>query len=402
MKVLIVSQYFYPEDFKINELTEELVCRGHNVTVLTGKPNYPKGQYYSGYKFLGVQVEDYKGAKVIRVPLIRRNSGGSLWLIMNYLSFIFFGCLYVLFHKMEFDSIFCFETSPITQAFPAILAKHKSKAKLSMWVQDLWPESVSAASDIKSPTIIGFIDKIVRYIYDKCDILFVQSETFASSIISKGNYADKIVYAPNWAEDIFIDGTLIDVNKYKNLIPEGFVVMFAGNIGEAQDFDSIIKAASITRGYKNIKWVVVGDGRYRSKLDEYVKKEGLSETVFLLGRFPVKEMPSFFVHADVMLMTLKDEYIFSLTLPSKTQAYMAYGKPIATMINGIANEVVSDAKCGLTANAGDYNQLAQNIINLSMLSKEELLLMGNDAKKYYHLHFAKNRVVDTIEKYMCV
>lgn len=397
MRVLIVSQYFYPEEFKINDLAEELVKRGHDVTVLTGKPNYPKGEFFDGYSFWGVHKESYKGAKVIRVPLMRRRNGGAKWLILNYFSYVFFGGIYVLTHKMPFDAIFCFETSPITQAYPAIWAKRKSKAKLAMWVQDLWPESVSAASNIKNPKIINLIDNMVKGIYNKCDKLLVQSRAFSESIKTKGDYADKLVYAPNWAEDVFLQDE-IDKKKHADKIPEGFVVMFAGNIGEAQDFDSIIKAASLTKEYPDIKWVIVGDGRYRAKAEEMVNSYGLNDTVSFLGRFPVTEMPNFFVHADAMLMSLKDEYIFSLTIPSKTQAYMANGKPILTMINGVGNDVVNEAKCGLTAIAGYSRKLADNVISMYNLSKEDLVTMGENGREYYLKNFAKGQVVNIIEE----
>lgn len=400
MRVLVISQYFYPEEFKINDLVEELVARGHEVTVLTGKPNYPKGEYYSGYKFLGKNIESYKGATVIRVPLIKRGRAGSINLIFNYLSYVIYAGMYVLSHKMTFNSIFCFETSPITQAFPAIWAKKKSKAKLSMWVQDLWPESVAAASNIKNTFVIKLIDLMVKRIYDKCDILLVQSNAFSTSILEKGDFREKIVYAPNWAEDIFVDTAQIDINKYKDRIPNGFIVMFAGNIGEAQDLDSIIKAAAITSKNSDIHWVIVGDGRYRNKAQELVIEKGLKDTVHFLGRFPVSDMPSFFCHADAMLLTLKDEYIFSLTIPSKTQAYMAFGKPILTMINGIANDVVKESGCGLVAEAGDYLQLASNVNSLYESSKSSRIEMGRSGQSYYLKNFSKSQVINVIENYL--
>ena len=400
MRVLVISQYFYPEDFKINDLVEELVARGHEVTVLTGKPNYPKGEYYSGYKFWGKNIESYKGATVIRVPLIKRGRAGSINLIFNYLSYVIYAGMYVLSHKMTFNSIFCFETSPITQAFPAIWAKKKSKAKLSMWVQDLWPESVAAASNIKNTYVIKLIDLMVKRIYDKCDILFVQSNAFSTSILEKGDFREKIVYAPNWAEDLFVDTAQIDINKYKDRIPNGFIVMFAGNIGEAQDLDSIIKAAAITSKNSDIHWVIVGDGRYRNKAQELVIEKGLKDTVHFLGRFPVSDMPSFFCHADAMLLTLKDEYIFSLTIPSKTQAYMAFGKPILTMINGIANDVVKESGCGLVAEAGDYLQLASNVNSLYESSKSSRIEMGRSGQSYYLKNFSKSQVINVIENYL--
>ncbi len=394
-KILIVTQYFFPEEFKINDLAEELVARGHRVTVLTGKPNYPKGDFFDGYSFSKTIHENYKGADVIRVPVIRRGKGGAIRLILNYMSFVFFASWYVLTHKMKYDSVFCWETSPITQAYPAILAKKKSKCKLSMWIQDLWPESLSAAGGINNKTILGIVNSMVKSIYKKCDVLFVQSEAFKESIVEKGDFADKIFYAPNWAEDLFVN-PVIDEKKYKDLMPDGFKVMFAGNIGEAQDFDSIIKAAELTKEHKDIHWVIVGDGRKRPEVEKWIAEKGLGETVHLLGRFPVTEMPNFFVHADAMLVSLKDDYIFSLTIPSKTQAYMAFGKPILSMINGIGNDIINEIQCGLTANSNDFEGLSNNVLKMSHFDQAVLKEMGEKGRTYYQSNFQKTIVLDTI------
>lgn len=396
MKLLIVSQYFFPEEFKINDLTEELVRKGHEVTVLTGKPNYPKGHFFEGYRFWGIDREEYKGAAVVRVPVIRRGRGGALRLMLNYLSFVFFGRWFVRTHHCNFDSVFVWETSPITQAYPGILASRKSGARLSMWVQDLWPESVSATTSIKSKLLMSWLDRMVTGIYSKCDTIFVQSKAFKDSICSKGDFADKIVYAPNWAEDLF-SYPVIQESKYAGLMPDGFRVMFAGNIGEAQDFDSIIKAAAYTSDYPDIQWVIVGDGRARNRAEESVRAEGLTDNVHFLGRFPAAEMPDFFCHADVMLVSLRDEYIFSLTIPSKVQAYMASGKPILTMLDGEGNRIVEEAGCGITSNAGNAKLLSDNVIRMYKMSENERQLMGERGKDYYHCHFEKEAIISTIE-----
>lgn len=396
MRVLIVSQYFSPEEFKINDLAESLVKRGHSVTVLTGKPNYPKGRFFPGYRFLGIRKEDYKGASVIRIPLIRRGNGSAMRLVANYLSFVFFANLYVWLHKCDYDSVFVWETSPITQAYPGIIAARKAGARLSMWVQDLWPESISATTGVKNRVLLSYLDRIVARIYSRCDTIFVQSKAFNKSICSKGDFADKIVYAPNWAEDLFCDPNITE-SKYAGLMPDGFRVMFAGNLGEAQDFDSVIQAAKLTSQFPYIQWVIVGDGRARTRIEELVVKEDLSATVHFLGRFPASEMPNFFCHADVMLVSLKDEYIFSLTIPSKVQAYMASGKPILTMLNGEGNRIIEEAACGITSNASDARQLAENAIRMYNMSETERRLIGERGKEYYHKHFEQDTVINTIE-----
>ncbi len=397
MNILLVSQYFWPESFRINDLSTSLVERGHDVTVLTGKPNYPQGKIYNGYSFWGYKKEDYNGVKVIRVPLIPRGSSSGLRLAINYFSFVFFACLYILFHRKKYDVSLTFAISPITQVYPALLHKWLCKSKCLLWVQDLWPESVSAAGKMESSTVHKILTKMVKSIYKKVDVICTQSEAFTESIEEKIDDSSKICYIPNWAEDIFLDEALVDGEKYKQLVPKGFIVMFAGNIGESQDFSNIIKAAKITQDYPEIKWVIVGDGRKKIDVEKDVKQNGLLDTFFLLGRYPVEEMPSFFVHADLMLVSLKDEYIFSLTIPSKIQSYMAFGKPIVSMINGIGNDIVKDADCGYFGPACDYEKLADNVIQAYKTSKEDLIKKGLNGKTFYNKAFAKEEILQKLE-----
>lgn len=397
MKILVVCQYFYPEEFKVNELVEGLEKRGNEVTVLTGKPTYPRGKYPKGYKFWGVQEEDYKGAKVIRVPEMTRGKGGMLGIVKSMFSFLFSSTWYAKSHDIETDAILCFQLSPVTMANAALVYKRKTGAKLVHWVQDLWPESVTATTSLKGGFMIKMLDKFVTKVYKQSNVILVQSKAFEKSICSKGSFKEKLIFAPNWAESSFIDAD-ISIDEHFPLQPSKgeFRVMFAGNIGEAQDFENIIKAADLTKDIPQIKWIIVGDGRVRERSEKDVARLGLQETVRFLGRYPVNTMPKFFAMADAMLVTLKDKFIFSLTIPSKTQAYMASGKPILTMINGVGNDVVEDAKCGLTAKAEDYKTLAENVKRMYAMSKAELEEMGKAARSYYDKNFAKDMVIDRV------
>lgn len=400
MNILVVSQYFYPEEFKINDLVTEFVNRGHNVTVLTGKPNYPKGQYFPGYRFSGVDEETYSGAKVIRVPLIKRGKGGSINLVLNYLSYVYYAQKYIHRHTMAFDTIVCFEISPITQAYPALFCKKKYGGKVLLWIQDLWPESVTAAGNVKNKIVLGLLDKMVKHIYKGCDVLLIQSEGFKESILAKGDFAHKLLYVPNWAEDLYLDCSRQNYDKISLLMPDGFRVMFAGNIGAAQNVDAIIRAAAETKHIKEIKWIIVGDGRAREAVERMSAELGLYDTVFFLGRHPMAEMPTFFSFADGMIVSLKDEYIFSLTIPAKTQSYMASSKPIITMLNGEGNRIVDEAECGLIAMAGDYKALSQNVIRLYNMSMDERVKLGENGFRYYQRSFNKKSIVDRIIKSM--
>lgn len=398
MRILIVSQYFWPETFRINDLAKELVERGHDVSVLTGKPNYPQGKIYKGYGFFSHNRDEYFGAKIYRVPLIPRGKGTGLQLVFNYLSYVVSASTFVLFNRKKFDVSLTFAISPITQMYPALLHKKLYGSRAYLWVQDLWPESVAAAGKMDSSAILEGLTKMVRSIYQESDGVLVQSEAFIPSALQKGILPDKIHYIPNWAEDIFTNTVEENSNKYREIIPEGFVVMFAGNMGEAQDFDSIVNAAERTRHIPDIKWVIVGDGRKREWVETEIKKRNLSDTFFLLGRYPLEEMPYFFSLADIMLLTLKDEDIFSLTIPSKVQSYLAFGKPIASMINGIGNKVINDANCGYTANAGNAEKLAENIIKAYNAPKETLVELGSNGRLYYMKEFDKGAIIDKLER----
>lgn len=399
MTILVICQYFYPEEFKVNELVEGLIKRGNEVTVLTGKPTYPRGPYPEGYKFWGVQKEEYKGAKVIRLPELTRGNGGAIGIVKSLFSFLFSSTWYAKHYNIEADVIMCFQLSPVTMANAALIYQKKLSAKLVTWVQDLWPESVTATTPIKGGPVIRLLEKFVTKIYTKSDLILVQSKSFKASVCAKGDFEYKLVFAPNWAEDSFINAD-VSIDEKFPLQPanDEFRVMFAGNIGEAQDFGNIIKAAELTKDISNIKWIIVGDGRAREESEKEVERLGLSGTVKFLGRHPVTTMPKFFAQADAMLVTLKDEFIFSLTIPSKTQAYMASGKPILTMLNGAGSEVVDDAQCGLTSNSGDYVTLAANVKKMYGMSKKEISEMGERAKSYYLKYFEKEMVIDRVNE----
>jgi len=394
MKILIVSQYFWPEEFILNDLAIDLVDRGHDVTVLTGIPNYPKGKFYDGYGFK-FAIENYRGIKIYRVPIIPRGNN-SIMLIINYISFVLTGSFFALFHKKKYDKIFAVIFSPITAVYPAIVYKKRHNTKLYLWVQDLWPESVSAAGKVKSNFIQIFLTKIVENIYKNSDKVLVQSEAFIESIKKKGVTEYQLGYIPNWAEDLFSDTTKTSVRKFQNIIPVGFKIMFAGNLGEAQDFESIIKAAELTKHFPDIIWVIIGEGRKKGWIECEISRLGLQKTVFLLGRYPKEDMPSFFIHADMMLLSLKDEEIFSRTIPAKLQAYMAFGKPIIGILNGTGADIIRRAECGYIANAGDFRKLAENAINAYKEESNILIEMGIKGKKYYIQNFSKKLIIDNL------
>ena len=395
MKILIVSQYFWPEQFKVNDVAFDFAQSGHEVTVLTAKPNYPEGKFFKGYGMFSKKEEYIKGVRIIRTPIFPRKNGKPIFLFLNYLSFIFFSYFTATFRiKGEYDVIFAHLTSPITAALPAIRLKKRYKIPLVLWVLDLWPESVEATTNIKSKFLYRYLNKLVSYIYSKADVILASSRFFIDSIREK--IKDKpidILYFPNWAEDIFTKRG----SKYKDLptFPEGFNIMFAGNIGDAQDFESILKASEMVQN-ERINWLIIGEGRKYDWLKSEISAKNISN-VKLYGRHPLEAMPAFFEKADAMLVSLKDEPIFRLTVPAKIQAYMASGKIILGMINGESSDLINESQSGYSVSAGDFRSLASKAVDLKNMPTSELEAMEENSRNYFEENFNKKRLLTKLE-----
>lgn len=286
------------------------------------------------------------------------------------------------------------EPSPITQGFPAIVVKKIQNIPLHFWVLDLWPESLTSAGGINNKYVLSIFTKMVKYIYNNSDKILVSSKGFAASILAKGDYNDKLVYFPNWAEDSILKG---NSNYPIPDLPKGFKIIFAGNIGVAQDVNSIIKTALILKEKIDIHFVFIGDGRSKVQLEDFVLENDLNQTVHFLGRFPIDAMKTFFNQADVLLVSLKDELIFNVTVPAKLQAYLCTQKPILGMLNGEGAAIINDANCGLSVNAGDSNGLAKKILKLYEMSDEERSILGGNGFKYFEENFTMSKCIDNLE-----
>jgi len=398
LNILIVTPHFYPENFRINDFAVGFQKRGHEITVLTAIPDYPEGKYYDGYGLLKKNREIYNGIKIYRAPLIPRGSGSNMRLALNYISFVIGGIFTSLvMMKNKFDIVFVFETSPITVGIPAIFIKKIKKIPLCFWVLDLWPESVVSAGNLKSSFIPRILNPIVRYIYKHSDRILVSSNGFINSIVDKGVSRGKIEFFPQWAEPIFKP---MKSKKYLLTgVPENsFKIMFAGNIGEAQDFSSILEAARQLRHNQDIQWVVLGGGRREEWVKSKIKEYELENSFHLLGSFPLEKMPELYANADAMLFSLKDEYIFSITIPAKVQSYLACGKPILAMINGEGGKVIVDANAGLVCPAESPKDLAENILKIKKMEVNEISKMGLNARKYYDDNFERSYLFDRAER----
>ena len=399
MKILIITQYFWPENFKINDLAIELVDRGHKVDVLTGIPNYPLGYAYDGYSSFKIKDEEYKGVKIFRTSIITRGKNSRLRLFMNYISFIISGSIKILSLGNKYNSIFIYEPSPLTVALPAILKSKLCKIPSLLWVTDLWPESVTAtikSSKLIKKIIYFVLNPVVGFIYKRVDKILVTSKAFVPYIEMYGIDKNKIDYFPQWAELLFKP---IKTKKYLlGKIPrDSFKIMFAGNIGEAQDFPAILETARLLKDHKHIQWIILGDGRKTKWVKRKINEYGLDDSFHMLGSYPIEKMPEFYANADAMLLSLKDEYIFSITIPAKVQSYLACGKPILAMINGEAADVINMDNAGLTCSAGDSVGLSENILKMSKMSSFDLNQIGENSYNCYKKYFDRKMLFEKAE-----
>lgn len=401
MNILVVTQYFWPENFRINDLVRGLLERGHQVTVLTSIPNYPEGNFFQGYGLFKQWRQDYFGAKVYRVPLIPRGKGGAVRLVLNYASFALSASLFApFFFRKKIDHIFVFAPSPITVAFPALVLQKLKSIPMTIWVQDLWPESLSATGFIKSARLLAVVAWFVRMIYKSCDRILITSKAYASSIEKLGVSLSKIVYFPQSAEELYRPVSSDTETAERKLMPNGFCVMFAGNIGTAQDFPTILAAAEILKSHQDVHWVIVGGGRMKPWVDAEVQKRGLSDTVHLLGRFPLETMPSFFALADVMLVTLKKDPLFALTIPAKIQSYLACGRPIIAALDGEGAAIVEEANAGISCSAENPQALARAVLQMYHESEDNRRTMGLQGRAFYLANFERNILIDRLALWM--
>jgi colanic acid biosynthesis glycosyl transferase WcaI len=400
LRILIVSQYFWPESFRVNELVSELVARGHEVTVLTGLPNYPSGKISPDYRRNAKSFQRYGGASIVRVPVIPRGQNRIL-LALNYLSFVLFGSTVGVWklRRERFDVVFAFLVSPITAALPALLIGRLKKAPTTIWILDLWPETLAALGVVRSQFILGGVGSLVSFIYRRSAWIFVQSQAFVSSVVRYGGDAARICYLPGWAEQVFDRpaqnaGAAPELRAYAGK----FKILFAGNIGDAQDFPAILDAIEALRDRTDIHWIIVGDGRAKAQVVSQVEARGLSGVVSLFGQYPIDRMPSFFGAADALLVSLKAGSIFDLTIPGKVQSYLAAGVPILGMLDGEGARVIEESGAGFVCRAGKGTELARQVLRLIEAPADTQAEMRARGRAYAAREFNRERLIDRLER----
>ncbi len=404
-KVLVVSQYFWPENFRVNELVLELQKRGFEVDVLTSTPNYPTGKVFSEYAKDPEKFKNYSGVKIHRVlQFPRHNNIASL--VLNYVSFVVSACLYCLYRlrNSNYDLVFGVQLSPIFSMLPAILCKKIVGVPLYLWVLDIWPDSVVSVG-FKHKFFVYPLKKLCRYIYSSANIIFLSSRGFESKLNELGVFQSKFVYFPQWIETEYLGEVLLGtaedfevrdlVYQWKNKV----IFTFTGNIGDAQDFPSVIEGVKKSANTTEIVILVVGDGRYKAELINRVQAEGLENTIICIGQYPTRYMPLFYHYSQYLLISLKDAPIFAQTLPGKVQSYMSSGRPIVGMINGEARQVIDEAGCGLMVPSGDSLGFAAMIDRCCTLDPSERQNLGEMGQSYAYKNFRLESLVDRIIGY---
>lgn len=395
--ILVVSQYFYPEQFRINDICQEWIKRGYKVTVITGIPNYPQGKFYKGYGWFKKRKETWNGVDIIRIPLISRGKS-SIRLALNYFSFVVSGWFWKLFTRVKADIVFTFEVSPMTQALVGVWYAKRRKIPHYLYVQDLWPENVEIVTGIKSKAILNPISKMVNGIYKRSDKIFATSPAFVTEIQKRVfDNKQKVVYWPQYAEDFYQPTQ----NKELSIIPKNdrFKIIFTGNIGQAQGLEVLPKTAKILQADKaKVQFIIVGDGRDKENLLSQIKENGVEDMFLLIPRQPAESIPEILAQADVAFISFKDTPLFEKTIPAKLQSYMACGMPILAAAKGETERVITEAKCGVCCAIGNEQSLAKEI--LALLQSDKLQQMGKNAREYSVKHFNKKILLDEMDDYL--
>lgn len=392
--ILVVSQYFYPEQFRINDICCEWVQRGYKVTVVTGIPNYPMGKTFDGYSLTKKRHEKWKGMEIIRIPLIPRGSS-SIGMIANYMSFMISGIIAGKRKNIKADYIFSYEVSPMTQVLAGISFAKKLGVPHYLYVQDLWPENVMTVTGIKNSMVIRPIDKMVDYIYQNVDEIFATSPSFVEAICSRRLKVprEKVHYWPQYAEEFYHP-------LEKKPVPEipdddSFKVIFTGNIGTAQGLHILPRTAALLKD-ENVRFVMVGDGRYLKEFRDEIFKYDVKDKFVMVPRQPAERIPELLAACDAAFLSFQDADLWAMTIPAKLQSYMACGMPVIASAQGETKRVIEEAGCGVCTPIGDAAALSEAVKDLRNANLVEL---GRNGRDYFEKNFGKRMLMEQIEKY---
>lgn len=406
-RVLVISQCFYPEQFRINDITEQWVKRGYDITVVTAIPNYPQGKFYDGYGITKNRMEYYKGMKIVRLPIVPRGNN-PIMLCLNYLSFIISGFFWSKLTKLDVDYVFNFETSPITQSLLGVWYSKRKKKPYYLYIQDLWPENVESVAGVKNKFILNLIGKMVDYIYSNSTKVLATSQSMIEAIKSRNVPQSKLEYFPQYAEEFYkpVDVNMVE-NKIKDTIysknihgRQNFNLIFTGNIGYAQGLDILPKVAKILKQDdlpKNVIFNMIGDGRYKSTLIKIVKELNVEDMFNFIDRQPAEKIPQYMSLSDVAVLTLSNNKVFEMTIPAKLQSYIACAMPIIASARGETENIIKESNCGICVKNGDEIAFAKAVKQLMFLEKKELNKLGQNGMKYSEENFNRELLLNQMD-----
>lgn len=397
MRILLVTQYFYPEVFKSNDLAFELVKRGHQVDALVGIPNYPDGKYFKGYGLFRKRHEVVNGVNVYRCFQTPRGKGG--WrLPINYFTYVLSGCFNVMFHfawKKKYDCIIGHEPSPIFQAYPALLLRKLRKVPFYFWIMDLWPDAIKSGGGVKNEKVLSFLDKLVKDIYRQTDKILITSKRFRESIEQKGDFKDKIIYFPNWSDDILSMSQEYEIPK----LPKGFKIMIAGNLGKSQNLEAVTEVMLGLKDTPEVKWIFVGGGSRKEWLEQFITDNGMEDRAICVGQYPFKAMPAFLKQADAMLVTLRAGFPhLEAVVPARLQSYMSAGRPVLAMIGCGGADIIEESKCGYAVPAGDTIAFIKTVKEKVLIDRDAFEKMGQNGREYYEENYRMDMCIDNLER----
>ena len=401
MRILILTQYYYPETFKSTDIGEELTKRGHHVDVLCGIPNYPEGRYFKGYGLVRKRHEVVNGVNIYRCFQSPRGGKASpVGLSLNYISFVLSAIVWVLFFfawRKKYDAIITHEPSPITQIIPAIVLGKIRRIPVYSWILDIWPDSmVSSVSESKAKILEPILSRVTEYVYRNSSFIMVSSKGMMDLVNREHDYSDKLIYFPNWCDDIL---SLPQGEEEK--LPEGFKIMMAGNINEGIGVDTVIKLIDSLKVFPAIKIILVGGGTKEHIIREELEKRGLNNYV-MTGRLPFAKMPGLYAQADAMLLTLRktDQLHLRATVPARMQSYMAAGKPILAMIDGCGKDIINESGCGFAADAGDVETLVNYIKEVVLRNPDDFKQKGEKSRAFFEQYYQKEHCISNLECYL--
>ncbi len=393
MKILVISQYFYPENFRINTLCRELVDRGHKVDVMTAYPQYPGGVIYDGYGFDIPYEKEWHGVRIHRVKTYPRGRN-ALGMLRNCVSYVTSGNRWVKQCDEKYDAVFVFEVSPVTVGLPAVAYKKKFGTPVFFNLQDLWPENVHEVLGLRFPPLTWVINRIVDRIYGTSDKILCASNGFVENLRRRGVAPEKLVYWPQFC----LEPELADAKKPEVYSDDTFNIVFTGNIGDAQGLDLLVEAAQALKG-QGIRWYLVGDGRAKERLQTLAKSYGVEEDVVFVGRVSEAEANRYVHFADCAYLSFQNNALFNMTLPAKLQTYLACGAPILAAAGGESAGLINRSQCG-TAVSPEVDALVEAAKNMAALPPEERQAMASRARAYYEENFTMDRLVTQLEEMM--